>query len=101
MSPHLTDAKYAAPAVLAALAGQARTSLDERLHLATSMRSFRSERVSAFVKAVLDCDVKEARDLYLEVSQRYPIALTRDLKERRIPVRATTSRMQRIPTACC
>ena len=29
---------------------------DERLHLATSMRSFRSEKVSAFVKAVLDCE---------------------------------------------
>lgn len=79
VSPHLTDAEYAAPGALAALAGQARTSLDERLHLATSMRSFRSERVSAFVKAVLDCDVDEAGRLYREVSRRYPIALTRDL----------------------
>ena len=79
VSPHITDAEYGATAPLAVLARQERTSLDERLHLATSMRSFRSERVSAFVKAVLDCDVKEARGLYLEVSQRYPIALTRDL----------------------
>ena len=30
--------------------------MGRRLHLATSMRSFRSEKVSAFVKAVLDCD---------------------------------------------
>ena len=34
---------------------------DPRLHLSTSMRSFRSEKVSAFVKAVLDCDEQGAR----------------------------------------
>jgi len=79
VSPHLTDAEYAARTALDVLARREGTNFDERLHLATSMRSFRSERVSAFVKAVLDCEVKEARDLYLEVSQRYPIALTRDL----------------------
>ncbi|MGH8518552.1 MAG: DNA/RNA helicase domain-containing protein, partial [Panacagrimonas sp.] len=52
---------------------------DERLHLATSMRSFRSEKVSAFVKAVLDCDTVSARTLLREVTLRYPIAVTRDL----------------------
>lgn len=44
------------------------------------MRSFRSERVSAFVKAVLDCDMTTARTLLAEVNRRYPIALTRDLE---------------------
>jgi hypothetical protein len=52
---------------------------DERFHLATSMRSFRAEKVSAFVKAVLDCDTVSARKLLNEVEGRYPIAVTRDL----------------------
>ena len=43
------------------------------------MRSFRSEKVSAFVKAVLDCDTASARALLHEVTRRYPIAVTRDL----------------------
>ncbi len=43
------------------------------------MRSFRSEKVSAFVKAVLDCDEGKARELLGEVSSRYPIGITRDL----------------------
>ena len=52
---------------------------DQRLHLATSMRSFRSEKVSAFVKAVLDCEADAARELLTEVQLRYPLAVTRDL----------------------
>ncbi len=35
--------------------------LDESLHLAVSMRSFRAENVSAFVKALLDCDQAQAK----------------------------------------
>ena len=44
------------------------------------MRSFRSEHVSAFVKAVLDSDVVNARRLCEELATRYPMALTRDLR---------------------
>jgi len=47
------------------------------------MRSFRSEQVSAFVKALLDCDVAGARRLHAEVSRRYPIVITRDLARAR------------------
>jgi hypothetical protein len=43
------------------------------------MRSFRTEKVSAFVKAVLDCDAKSAQALLGEIRGRYPIAVTRDL----------------------
>lgn len=43
------------------------------------MRAFRSERVSAFVKALLDIDTDRARELLREVIDRYPIAVTRDL----------------------
>ena len=34
---------------------------DDSLHLAVSMRSFRAENVSAFVKALLDCERDSAR----------------------------------------
>jgi hypothetical protein len=43
------------------------------------MRSFRSEKVSAFVKALLDCDKIAAQAVLEKVAARYPIAVTRDL----------------------
>jgi hypothetical protein len=79
VSPNLTDSEYAARSILGDLAAEASVVWDERLHLATSMRSFRSEKVSAFVKATLDCDVVSATTLLRDVTRRYPIAVTRDL----------------------
>lgn len=81
VSPDLTDSEYAAGHALDAFADNLRIVLhrDPRLHLASSMRSFRSEKVSTFVKALLDCDVKNARTLLADVAHRYPVAVTRDL----------------------
>ncbi len=79
ISPNLTDSEYAAGHALDAFANDSRVVLDPRLHLASSMRAFRSEKVSAFVKAVLDCDVDDARRLLTNFCARYPIVVTRDL----------------------
>ena len=79
VSPNLTDSEYAAKAVIEDVAAASSVNWDQRLHLATSMRSFRSEKVSSFVKAALDCDVISAQTLLSEVTLRYPIAVTRDL----------------------
>lgn len=79
VSPNLTDSEYAAQPALERLGSAETVVWDERFHLATSMRSFRSEKVSAFVKAVLDVDTTSARMLLDEVGSRYPIAVTRDL----------------------
>lgn len=49
------------------------------LHLAVSVRSFRSEKLAALVKALLDCDLRLARELYAEVRNTYPIVVTREL----------------------
>ena len=49
------------------------------LHLRTSIRSFRSEHVSKFVKALLDCDKDDARELYSELRGKYPIVITRNI----------------------
>jgi hypothetical protein len=52
------------------------------------MRSFRSEYVSSFVKAVLDCDRPAARRLLADVTRRYPIAVTRQLERAKQWLRA-------------
>ena len=79
VSPDLTDSEYAAGHALDTLTGRANVVQDDGLHLAVSMRSFRAENVSSFVKAVLDCESGKAREILLPMSSRYPIALTRDL----------------------
>lgn len=58
------------------------------LHLAVSMRSFRAESVSAFVKALLDRDAASAQDLLQGILPRYPIRITRDLDAAKVWVRS-------------
>ena len=48
----------------------------EKLHLSVSVRSFRSEKVSEFVKTLLDCDAN-ASSLIDQLNGKYPIAITR------------------------
>ncbi len=83
ISPELTDSEYAAGHALDAVRSRPGTHFDRDLHLAVSMRSFRAENVSAFVKAVLDCEMDAARDAYAKLSRRYPMALTRNLDKAR------------------
>lgn len=85
VSPHLSDSEYAAAAMLQQMPDLVHT--DARLHLATSMRSFRADRVSSFVKALLDCDVPNASHQLQMLSNRYPITLTRRLDRAREWVR--------------
>jgi hypothetical protein len=61
------------------LSGRGNVRQDDGLHLAVSMRSFRAENVSAFVKAVLDGEVDSARKSLRRFVDRYPIAVTRNL----------------------
>jgi DUF2075 family protein len=51
----------------------------DELHLAVSMRSFRSENVSQLVKQILDLDTNGARQTLSELNEKYPIVITRDL----------------------
>ncbi|MHC4233006.1 MAG: DUF2075 domain-containing protein, partial [Planctomycetota bacterium] len=53
------------------------------LHLAVSVRSFRSEKVSALVKTILDIDVNKAQGLFSSLQENYPIVLTRSLQTAR------------------
>jgi hypothetical protein len=79
ISSRLTDSEYAAGRVVEIARERPHTQFDDSLHLAVSMRSFRAENVSAFVKALLDCDTAEAKKAFAELAARYPIAITRDL----------------------
>ena len=56
-------------------------SIQNDLHLAVSVRSFRSEKVSEFVKAILDCKTDDAKELYKQIANDYPIVLTRDISK--------------------
>lgn len=51
----------------------------EYLHLSSSMRSFRSEKVSLLVKQILDNEPEFAQKTFAEIGPQYPICITRDL----------------------
>lgn len=76
ISDHLVDTEYGAAASIMNLD---RVRFDPELHLAVSLRSFRAEHVSSFVKATLDCEIAKARQALGQILDRYPIAITRDL----------------------
>ncbi len=79
ISSRLTDSEYAAGRALDCVSQRALTQFDDCLHLAVSMRSFRAENVSGFVKALLDCDRQQAKDVFQTIGHQYPIVLTRNL----------------------
>ena len=79
VSTKLSDQEYMPDEALYSFGElQAVTDSDD-LHLAVSIRSFRSEKLAAFIKAVLDCDIQPARALYAEIRNAYPVVVTRDL----------------------
>jgi hypothetical protein len=51
----------------------------DNLHLATSVRSFRSENVSDLVKYLLDCDIKKTKEIKGLIGDNYPICITRHI----------------------
>lgn len=79
ISSKLTDSEYSAGRVLDAVRRRPNTHFDDSLHLSVSMRSFRAENVSAFVKALLDCEKEKARAAHAQLADRFPIMVTRDL----------------------
>ena len=78
ISPKLTDAEYAEGKVNELLKDNANVTYSEDLHLGVSLRSYRAEKLSAFVHALLSFD-ERAAGLYSEIKDKYPIVLTRDM----------------------
>lgn len=52
---------------------------ETELHLSVSVRSFRSEKLSQFVKELLDLELTKAKFTYLKLKSDYPIVITRNL----------------------
>ena len=82
ISPKLTEAEYAEGKVNELLKDNKNVTYAEDLHLAVSLRSFRAEKVSGFVHSLLSFD-GNAKDLYQEIKDNYPIVLTRDMAKAR------------------
>lgn len=78
ISPKLTEAEYAEGRVNELLADNHNVTYSEDLHLGVSLRSYRAEKLSAFVHALLSFD-ESAKTIYEEIKDKYPIVLTRDM----------------------
>jgi hypothetical protein len=80
ISSRLTDSEYAAGHAIDRVRVRGNAEFDDCLHLSVSMRSFRAESVSGFVKALLDRDASSAKGLIGEILPKYPIRIIRDLE---------------------
>jgi len=80
------------PAELEGLDAQALPAL----HLAVSVRSFRAEKLSEFVGALVAGEAKEARQLYQPIKAAYPIVVTRSLAQAKQWLRVSARGSERI-----
>ncbi len=81
ISDKLKDAEYAVDDALNTLPDKSTIQIHPELHLSVSLRSFRAENLSLFIKALLDLDIVLAKKVYQEIKDKYPIVLTRDLNK--------------------
>lgn len=79
LSPNLIHAEYQGGDAFELMLARPNTYQDENLHLATSIRSFRSEKLSRFVREVLDTEIESASKTLAGLINRYPIVLAREM----------------------
>lgn len=83
ISDKLTEPEYAEGKVNELLEHNPNVVYSDKLHLGVSLRSFRAERLSAFVHSLLSFN-PDAAELYKNVvSHGYPIVLTRSMDKTR------------------
>lgn len=83
ISPQLTETEYAEGKVDELLQKNiANVTYSPLLHLGVSLRSYRAEKLSAFVHSLLAID-ENAASIYAEIKEKYPIVLTRDMEKAR------------------
>jgi DUF2075 family protein len=83
ISDKLTEPEYAEGKVNELLKYNSNVEYSDRLHLGVSLRSFRAERLSAFVHSLLSFN-PDSEELYKNVvSHHYPIVLTRSMDKAR------------------
>lgn len=81
ITPQLNDEEYRREREWNDMISNLQIHENADLHLATSVRSFRTPDLAAFVKAVLDVDTDAAKELYSRIKDKYPIVLTRALNK--------------------
>ena len=87
ISDRINDEEHSKGVDFDELVREIKVKKEKDLHLAVSLRSFRSENLSLFVKALLDIDIKTASSLYKEFKDDYPICMTRNLEKAKTWVR--------------
>ncbi|SCP98590.1 DUF2075 domain-containing protein [Anaerobium acetethylicum] len=78
LSDKMTDSEYIGNESLQDLLGNREYDSISELHLGVSLRSFRSEKLSEFTKALLDNELHMAKKIYSELKETYPIVMTRN-----------------------
>jgi hypothetical protein len=87
-SPELSHRDYHWDQDLASMLNGLQHQTLPELHLAVSVRSFRAEKLSEFVSALIAGEAEVARALYEQIRGSYPIMLTRDLAEAKVWLRS-------------
>ena len=82
ISPKLIEPEYAEGKVSELLEGNKNVTYSENLHLGVSLRSYRAEKLSAFVHSLLAIN-DNAASIYAQIKNMYPIILTRDMEKAR------------------
>jgi hypothetical protein len=95
-SPQLAHRDYHWGQDLQTMLGEVDVTVYKHLHLAVSIRSFRAEKLSDFVGAVVAGELEGARDLYNHIKATYPIKLTRDLAAARAWLRGKARGTERV-----
>lgn len=81
VTPELNDEEYCRGEKWETMLADLNVFQKKELHLATSIRSFRTPDLSAFVKAIIDADLFEAKRLYKKIENKYPLVVTRELSK--------------------
>ena len=81
VSNKLTDQEYTNGENIYASLTDRQLTIKDELHLSVSVRSYRSEKLASFVKAILDSNDNEAISLFSQLKKDYPIVVTRNLKD--------------------
>lgn len=81
ITPQLNDDEYRRGRTWQSMINGLDIYENKDLHLATSVRSFRTPDLAAFVKALLDANTDEAREFHQRIKDNYPIVITRDLNK--------------------
>lgn len=69
---------------------------EKELHLSVSIRSFRSEKISSFVQELIDGNSIQAKSILLEINNKFPIYITRNLNTAKEWLRSNAKGTERI-----